>query len=304
MDGNGHVGDAIRSTWTLEEVRALFGLPFNDLMYRAQVVHRPPFRSERGAALDAAVDQDRRLPRGLRVLPAGVRYDTGLERRGADVARRGASTARAQRARQRRDALLHGRGVAQSRRTATSSTVLEMVEGVRALGHRDLRDARHARRRGQAEQLEATPGSTTTTTTSTRRASYYGKIITHAHLRGPPRHARARARRRHQRLLRRHRRHGRDAAATASALLRSSRTSTRIPRACRSTSSCRSRARRSHGAEALDPFEFVRIDRGRAHPDAARARAAVGRPQRDERRACRRCASSPARTRSSTARSC
>ena len=29
-------------------------------------------------------------------------------------------------------------------------------------------------------------------------------------------------------------------------------------KACRSTSSCRSRARRSHGAAPLDPFEFVR----------------------------------------------
>ena len=70
MDGNGHASDEIRSTWTLEEVRALHRLPFADLMHRAQSVHRRHFDPERGAGLDAALDQDRRLPGRLRLLPA------------------------------------------------------------------------------------------------------------------------------------------------------------------------------------------------------------------------------------------
>ena len=30
----------IRHDWTLQEVQALFDLPFNDLLFRAQLVHR------------------------------------------------------------------------------------------------------------------------------------------------------------------------------------------------------------------------------------------------------------------------
>src|SRR5688572_32072850 len=43
MDGDGHASDGIRSSWTLEEVRALHRLPFADLMHRAQSVHRLHF---------------------------------------------------------------------------------------------------------------------------------------------------------------------------------------------------------------------------------------------------------------------
>ncbi len=35
--------ESIRHDWTLDEVLALFGLPFNDLIYRAQTVHRAYF---------------------------------------------------------------------------------------------------------------------------------------------------------------------------------------------------------------------------------------------------------------------
>ena len=61
---------AVRHDWTRAEVRALFALPFPELIFRAQSVHRAQLRSDRGAALHAAVDQDRRLPGGLRLLPA------------------------------------------------------------------------------------------------------------------------------------------------------------------------------------------------------------------------------------------
>ena len=32
--------EEIRHDWTLKEIQALFDLPFNDLMFRAQTVHR------------------------------------------------------------------------------------------------------------------------------------------------------------------------------------------------------------------------------------------------------------------------
>ena len=34
---------ALRHDWTIEEARALFALPFNDLIFRAQAVHRENF---------------------------------------------------------------------------------------------------------------------------------------------------------------------------------------------------------------------------------------------------------------------
>ena len=76
---------------------------------------------------------------------------------------------------------------------------------------------------------------------------------------------------------------------------------------CRSITSCRSKARRCAAIPrrvALDPFEFVRTIAVGAHRDAARDRAAVGRAATNSGERCRRCVSSPARTRSSTATSC
>jgi len=42
MDGTTH-GVAIRTDWTLDEVRTLFDAPFNDLLYRAHTIHRQCF---------------------------------------------------------------------------------------------------------------------------------------------------------------------------------------------------------------------------------------------------------------------
>jgi len=40
---NQYFGDGLRHDWRLDEVRALFALPFNDLLFRAQTVHRRHF---------------------------------------------------------------------------------------------------------------------------------------------------------------------------------------------------------------------------------------------------------------------
>ena len=58
-----------RHDWTLAEVKALFEQPFNDLLFQAQTVHRQHFDANR-VQVYAAVDQDRRLPGRLQVLPA------------------------------------------------------------------------------------------------------------------------------------------------------------------------------------------------------------------------------------------
>jgi biotin synthase len=38
----------LRHDWNRAEILALFNLPFNDLLFRAQQVHREHFRSQRG----------------------------------------------------------------------------------------------------------------------------------------------------------------------------------------------------------------------------------------------------------------
>ena len=63
-------GRGEQTDWTRDEIAALFDLPFNELMFEAQSVHRAHHARGRGAAVHPAQHQDRRLPRGLRLLLA------------------------------------------------------------------------------------------------------------------------------------------------------------------------------------------------------------------------------------------
>ena len=62
------VGD--RPAWSRTDVEALLDLPFPELIFRAPKRSPAAFRPARGANFDPAVDQDRRLPGGLRLLSA------------------------------------------------------------------------------------------------------------------------------------------------------------------------------------------------------------------------------------------
>ena len=169
MDGNGRATADVRSDWTLDEVRALHALPFADLMHRAQSIHRRHFDPNAGPGLDAAVDQDRRLPRGLRLLPAEHPLRHRPRARGADGTGRRSSRARAPHARPARRASAWARPGA-SPKDRDLDKVVEMVERRRSARARDLRDARHADA-GAGEAAQGRRASTTTTTTSTRRRS-------------------------------------------------------------------------------------------------------------------------------------
>ena len=61
----------IRNDWTRAEVRALFALPFPELMFEARAHPPDAFRSERGADLDAA----------CRSRPAAARRTAPIARR-------------------------------------------------------------------------------------------------------------------------------------------------------------------------------------------------------------------------------
>jgi hypothetical protein len=60
----------IRHDWTCEQIESLFALPFQDLIFEAQRIHREHHSPEHRADEHAAVGEDRRLPGRLRLLPA------------------------------------------------------------------------------------------------------------------------------------------------------------------------------------------------------------------------------------------
>jgi biotin synthase len=80
MDGNGHAHDEVRSSWTLEEVRALHRLPFADLMHRAQTVHRRHFDPNEVQVSTLLSVKTGACPEDCAYCPQSIRYDTGLER--------------------------------------------------------------------------------------------------------------------------------------------------------------------------------------------------------------------------------
>jgi biotin synthase len=79
MDGNGAGGD-VRSTWTLDEVRALHALPFADLVFRAQTLHRRYFDPNAVQVSTLLSIKTGACPEDCAYCPQSVRHDTGLER--------------------------------------------------------------------------------------------------------------------------------------------------------------------------------------------------------------------------------
>jgi biotin synthase len=70
----------VRGDWTLEEARALFALPFSDLLYHAQRVHRLAFDPNQVQVSTLLSVKTGACPEDCKYCPQSVRYDTGLER--------------------------------------------------------------------------------------------------------------------------------------------------------------------------------------------------------------------------------
>jgi len=93
---------AVRSDWTLEEARALFELPFNDLVFHAQRVHRQNFDPHRVQVSTLLSIKTGACPEDCAYCPQSVRYETGVGREelldladviaAAEAARRGGAT--------------------------------------------------------------------------------------------------------------------------------------------------------------------------------------------------------------------
>jgi biotin synthase len=83
---------AVRHDWSIEEVEALYALPFQDLLFRAQSAHRehqPPNTVQMSTLLSIKTGA---CPEDCAYCPQSIRYDTGLDREAlmavADVAER------------------------------------------------------------------------------------------------------------------------------------------------------------------------------------------------------------------------
>jgi biotin synthase len=131
MDGNGAGGD-VRSTWTLEEVRALHALPFSDLMHRAQSVHRRHFDPNAVQVSTLLSIKTGACPEDCAYCPQSIRYDTGLERESLMEA--GDVITRARAARDAGATRFCMGAAWRSPKDRDLEKVAEMVEGVAALG--------------------------------------------------------------------------------------------------------------------------------------------------------------------------
>jgi len=71
--------DPVRHDWTLEEIQALFVQPFNDLLFRAQQVHRAHFDANEVQVSTLLSIKTGRCPEDCKYCPQSVRWNTGLE---------------------------------------------------------------------------------------------------------------------------------------------------------------------------------------------------------------------------------
>ena len=70
----------IRNDWTKAEVEALFAMPFNDLLFEAQVVHRQHFNPNEVQVSTLLSIKTGACPEDCKYCPQSARYDTGLEK--------------------------------------------------------------------------------------------------------------------------------------------------------------------------------------------------------------------------------
>ncbi|HAQ48824.1 MAG: biotin synthase BioB [Glaciecola sp.] len=70
----------VRHNWTLDQVNALYDMPFNDLMFKAQTVHRTHFDPNYVQVSTLLSIKTGACPEDCAYCPQSARYDTGLEK--------------------------------------------------------------------------------------------------------------------------------------------------------------------------------------------------------------------------------
>jgi biotin synthase len=122
----------VRTDWTLDEVRALFALPFADLIYHAQRVHRSHFNPHEVQVSTLLSIKTGACPEDCKYCAQSVRYDTGLEREELLELN---TVLEAARIAKRNGATRYCMGAAyRSPKQKQLELIVEMIKGVRALG--------------------------------------------------------------------------------------------------------------------------------------------------------------------------
>lgn len=71
---------AIRHDWVLAEVRNLLTMPFNDLIFQAQTVHRQHFDANQVQVSTLLSIKTGACPEDCKYCPQSGHYDTGLDK--------------------------------------------------------------------------------------------------------------------------------------------------------------------------------------------------------------------------------
>lgn len=124
--------DEVRHDWSRAEITALFALPFSDLMFRAQSVHRAYFNPNEVQVSTLCSIKTGACPEDCAYCPQSARYDTGLEREKLMAVEKVIEEARAAKA---SGATRFCMGAAwRSPKGKDMPYVTHMVQGVKALG--------------------------------------------------------------------------------------------------------------------------------------------------------------------------
>src|SRR5579885_579824 len=123
---------ATRHDWTLDEVLALFRLPFNDLLYRAQTVHRAHFDPNEVQISTLLSIKTGGCPEDCAYCPQSAHYQTGLD--AGKLMSREAVLAEARRAKEAGASRFCMGAAWRSPRDADLEKVADLISGVKALG--------------------------------------------------------------------------------------------------------------------------------------------------------------------------
>jgi len=124
--------NTMRHDWTRAEIQALFDLPFSDLMFQAQTVHRIHFNPNEVQVSTLCSIKTGACPEDCAYCPQSARYDTGLEREKLMAVEKVIEEAKAAKA---SGATRFCMGAAwRSPKNRDMPYVTTMVQGVKALG--------------------------------------------------------------------------------------------------------------------------------------------------------------------------
>jgi len=127
-----NLSDVIRHDWRRDEILALLSLPFNDLLFQAQTVHRRHFNPNEVQVSTLCSIKTGACPEDCAYCPQSARYDTGLEREKLMAIEKVIEEAKAAKA---TGATRFCMGAAwRSPKAKDMPYVISMVQGVKSLG--------------------------------------------------------------------------------------------------------------------------------------------------------------------------